>query len=241
MQQDDRRVGARLREYRQTLRDQSSGVIRATSGVKLWLPLHWRLLPHAEQQGQRMATKDPGEAVGEMLADILKIVFSLIFPLLLITLCGASFVLSVGFHLPEFALWVGIAMWALEYAKTNIWAALGLGAFVLASLPLAWVGFREQELRASSTIFAYVMAALIFGFLLWLRTVWPYNGSGWQLILYGLVMFAGWQATVDAVIGTLGILAHVRRNRPRPIDPPRQRPHGGPREERRSRDEAETI
>jgi hypothetical protein len=186
-----------------------------------------------------MATKDPGEALGDVFADILKIVFSLLFPLLLITLCGVSFVLVSVFHMPEFGLWAFLAELAIDWAKGNIWVEIGLGAFCLAALPLAWVAFREQELKASSTIFAYVMAGLIIAFLSWLRTVWPVERM-WEFWAYGLIMFAGWQATVDALIGTLGIVTHVRRNRPRRIRPPRQEPHGAPREERRS-SEPETI
>jgi hypothetical protein len=187
-----------------------------------------------------MATKDPGEAVGELLADILKIVFSLTFPLLLITICGVSFVLVSVFHMPEFALWAYLAGLAIDWAKGNFWVGIGPGAFCLAALPLAWVAFREQELKVSSTIFAYVSAGLVVAFLLWLRTVWPVERM-WELWAYGLIMFAGWQATVAALMGTLGIVAHVRRNRPIPVKPPRQEPHGAPSEERRSRSEPETI
>ena len=57
----------------------------------------------------------------------------------------------------------------------------------------------------------------------------------------GIIMFAGWNGVVDAALSTLGIVAHVRRNRPQPVKPPPQQPHGAPREERRSRDEPETI
>lgn len=187
-----------------------------------------------------MATKDPGEAVGELLAEILKIVFSLLFPLLLITLCGVSFILVSVFHLPEFGLWAYLAGLAIGWAKGNMWVAIGLGAFCLAAVPLGWVALREQELKASTTIFAFVMAGLIIAFLSWLRTVWPVERV-WEFWTYGLVMFAAWQATVEALIGTLGIVAHVRRNRPRPIKPPPQEPHGAPREERRTRNEPETI
>lgn len=187
-----------------------------------------------------MATKDPGEAVGELLAEILKIVFSLAFPLSFLTLCGASFVLARYLHLTEFGLWAFVASLALEYAKTNGWIALGLGLFALASLPLAWLALREQELRASNTILSYVIAGLVFGFLFWLRTVWPYDDNGWQIIVYGLIMFGGWQAVFDAAIGTIGIGAHIRRNRPRSVRPPPQQPHGA-QEERHPRNEPETI
>lgn len=187
-----------------------------------------------------MANREPGEALGEVLVDILKIVFSLIFPFLLITLCGVSFVLVSEFHMPEFGLWAHLAEFVIGRSTSNIWVAVGLGVFCLAALPLAWVAFREQELRGSSTILAYVIAAFVIAFLLWLRTVWPVERP-WELWAYGLIMFAGWQATINALMGTLGIVAHMRRKRPRPIKPPRQEPHGASREQRRSRNEPETI
>ena len=127
-----------------------------------------------------------------------------------------------------------------EYAEANIWAAVALAIFALATIPLTWVAFREQELRVSSTILAYVMAAIILGVMFWLRTVWPYNDSAWQIIAYGIIMFVGWSALIEAMLGTLGIVAHIRRNRPVPVKPPRQEPHG-PREQGRPADEPETI
>jgi hypothetical protein len=182
-----------------------------------------------------------GEALGSALALIIYVVFSLTFPILFLTLCGASYVLAYLFHLPEFVLWAALASLAIAYAKTNIWVALGLGAFALAALPLAWVAFREQEVKASNTILMYVVSGIVIGFMFWLRTVWPYDGNGWQLIAYGIIMFMAWSAIVEAALGTIGIVAHVRRNRPQPVRPPPQQPHGAPREERRSRSEPETI
>ena len=171
--------------------------------------------------------------------------FSLVFPLLLLTLCAASFILSIELRLPEFGLWAAVAFRAVGFAQANTWFAVALGLFALASLPLTWLALREQELRASKTLLAYVIAAIVFGFLFWLRTVWPYDDdNGWQMILYGAVMFCGWRAVVDAAIGTLGIVLHIRCNRPRSVAPPRQEPHGtGAASDRpsRHRNEPETI
>jgi hypothetical protein len=180
--------------------------------------------------------RDLGEAFGALL----QLVFSLTFPLLLITLCGVSFVLASVFDAPEFSLWAGLATVAFDYAKTNIWVAVGLAVFCLAALPLAWVAFREQQLRTSTTILAWVVAVIAFGFMFWLRTAWPSGQNGWQLIVYGIILFAGWSAAIEAVLGTLGIMAHVRRNRPVPVKPPRQEPHGK-RERRKPGNDPETI
>jgi hypothetical protein len=134
-----------------------------------------------------MATKDPAEAFDEALADLLKLIFSLSFPLAIITLCGASFLLTFELDMPELSLWTTLAALAIEYAEANIWVAVGLVIFGLATIPLTWVAFREQELRVSSTLLAYVMAAIILGAMFWLRTVWPYDGSSWQIIAYGII------------------------------------------------------
>ena len=187
-----------------------------------------------------MASKDPAESLGEALNSLLQIIFSLTFPLTIITLCGASFVLMAAFHAPEFALWPGLAMGAFQYAKANTWVAIALGLFVLAALPLAWVGFREREIRVSKAILEWVITGIVFAFLFWLRTVWPYDDSGWQMLAYGIILFTGWNGVVESSLSTLVIVAHVRRNRPRPVRPPRQEPHGAT-EERRSRNEPETI
>jgi hypothetical protein len=188
-----------------------------------------------------MATKDPAESVGEFLAELLKIVFSLTFPLMLITLCGASFVLVRLFDMPELGLWFVLAVSAVECATSNIWAAVALAVLVLAALPLAWVGVREREIRISKAILEWVITALLFAFIFWLRTVWPYSGSGWQLILFAFLLFGTWNGVIEAAMSTLVIVLHVRRNRPRPIAPPRQEPHGAQRAEPQRRDEPETI
>lgn len=181
-----------------------------------------------------------GEAVGAALVLIIHVVFSLTFPILAITLCGVSYLLAFVFHLPEFSLWAYLATLAIDYAKTNVWVLVGLVVFALAALPLAWVAFREQELKASNTILSWVIAGMVIAFMFWLRTVWPFDRNGWQLIAYGIILFTAWSAVIEVVIGTLGIVVHVRRNRPVKTKPPAQEPHGA-RQDTRSRGEPETI
>jgi hypothetical protein len=186
-----------------------------------------------------MASRDPADSIGEAFGSLLQIVFSLTFPLTIVTLCGASFVLTFGLHALEFALWAGIAIALIDYAKANTWAAVALGVFVLASIPLAWVSFREREIRVSKAILEWVITAMVLAFTFWLRTVWPYE-SGWQLWVYGLLLFAGWNGVVESSLSTLCIVAHVRRNRPAPVKPPQEEPHGA-RGQRRPANEPETI
>lgn len=190
-----------------------------------------------------MASGGSGEnALAEFVGAIIQLVFHLLFPLIVVTLCGVSFLLAFVLNMPEFGLWAGLAMLGIASAKANLWVALGLAAFVLISLPLAWVFFREQPLQVSKLIQQWVIAAIVIGGTFWLRTAWPYEGSGWQFFIYGILLFAGWAAFTEAMLGTLGIVAHVRRNRPKPVKPPRQQPHGTPSEERRRpADEPETI
>ena len=187
-----------------------------------------------------MSSNDGHQAVGEAFGAIVQLVFSLTFPLLIITVCGVSYILAFEFDMPEFALWAGLAMSAFAIAKTTVWVAIALFLFALSALPLAWVAFREQQLRVSNTILMWVIAAIVVGGMLWLRTAWPFERSGWQLIIYGIILLAAWGTVIEAALGTLGIVAHVRRNRPPPIRPPRQQPHGAP-QETRSHSDPETI
>lgn len=185
-------------------------------------------------------SNDGRREVAEGLGALLQLVFSLTFPLLLITLCGVSFVLAFAFGMPEFSLWAGLAMALFEIAKTNIWVAIGLVVFALAALPLAWVAFREQQLRGSTTILSWVIATMLIGGMFWLRTAWPFEDSGWQIIVYEIILLAAWGTVIEAALGTVGIVAHVRRNRSVPAQPPRQEPHGARDRRSRSKD-PETI
>jgi hypothetical protein len=203
-----------------------------------------------KQQAKHIARKlSPGweEAIvsndhrglGEASAAIFQLVFSLTFPLLLITLCGVSFMLT-AFGAPEFSLWARLAGGALGYAGSSIWAALGLIVFCLAALPLAWVAYREQQISVSTIIKAWVIAAMLLVGMFWLRTAWRYDDTGSQRLVYGLILLGGWGAVIEATLGTLRLMEHVRANRPQPAQPPAQEPHGS-RDRRKSGSDPETI
>lgn len=181
-----------------------------------------------------------GSEFGGAFVALLQLIFSLTFPLLMITVCGASFLLTAVFHAPEFSLWARLGLAALAYAKTNNWAAIGLVIFALAALPLAWVAFREQQIRASSTILAGLIAIIAFGGMFWLRTAWPYDQSVWQAVVYAVIMLSGWSAVIETGLGVLGIVLHVRASRPVPARPPAHQPHGA-RDGRGRPDDSETI
>ncbi len=178
--------------------------------------------------------------VGEFGAALVQLVFSLTFPLVLITLCCVSFLLSAALHAPELSLWSNLAGAAFDYAGSNIWAGIGLAVFVLAALPLAWVAFREQQLQISSTLKSWVMTVVAFGGMFWLRTAWPDDDSGWQRLVYGFILLFGWVSLIEAALGTWGIRAHIRASRPVPAQRPQQEPHGGG-DQRRRPDDPETI
>jgi hypothetical protein len=183
-----------------------------------------------------------GNSLADFVSTILQIVFHLLFPLIVVSLCGVSYILAVLLHMPEFGFWFGMAMLGVDSAKSNIWVAIGIGLFVLAAVPLALVAYREQQVQVSKIILQTIIAAGVIFAMFWLRTNWPYEDSGWQLITYGIILFAGWAALIEATLGILAITAHTRRNRPKPPRPPRQTPHGRPRDEhRRPADEPETI
>jgi hypothetical protein len=189
-----------------------------------------------------------GQAFNDLIRDtiwavkhVLRIVFSLTFPLLLITLCGVSFVLHRAFGLPEFSLWESFATAVLEYARTEIWAIAALGLFGLAALPLAWVAYREQEVTLSAMIANWVFAAMLIGSMVWLRTAWPYEQDGGQVLVYGIAMFAAWSFVLTAALATLRIVVHARQNRPVPTQPPEQEPHGGAAAPRQRAADPETI
>src|SRR5208282_5750057 len=92
---------------------------------------------------------DGGEELGKAGAALIQIVFSLLFPLIVITLCGVSYLLAVVLGVPQFGLWAHLALLAARCAAVHLWAAVAIVVFVLSALPLAWVAFREHATRAS--------------------------------------------------------------------------------------------
>ena len=154
-----------------------------------------------------------GEALGQATVALVQIIFSLFFPVIIISTCGASYVLTYGLHLPQFGLWAGLAAMAVAYAQTTPLAMLALGAFVVAALPLAWVGFREHATRVSSTIGGWVTAAIFSGGTLWLAAAWHADYSNIQAVVFAFLLFASCTAIFEALLHTLKLVA---QNRPQP-------------------------
>ncbi len=154
-----------------------------------------------------------GEALGQTTVALFRIVFSLLFPAVVISLCGVSYLLTYGFNLPQFALWSELAGWAVAYAQTNTWAMLALIAFVVAAVPLARVGFREQAARSSSVIGGWVAAAIFAGGTIWLATVWTGDPTNFEELVFAFLLFAAWGGICEALITTLKL---IEQNRPQP-------------------------
>ena len=190
-------------------------------------------------------TAPSGNPLADFVGAILQLVFHLLFPFITLSLCLVSYILAAWFHMPELGFWFGLWLVVFDAARGNIWVAIGLGLFALAALPLAWIAYREQQVQVSQILLQWIIAAGVIFFLFWLRTQWPYDRGLGQAITYALIMFAGWAALTEGMLGALAIASHVRRARPRPVRPPPQAPHGGgaPRREERRRpaDEPETI
>ena len=166
-------------------------------------------------------TEDPARSFGAALAVRLQTIFSLPFPLTVITLCGVSYVVIYTLRVPEFEFefWARLPMRAFDYAADNTWAAIALSLFILAALPLAWLAFRQREVRVSRAIREWVIAAIVLGVTFWLRTAWPYDDSRLRVLVYGVLLFAGWNSAIEATLGTLKIALHWA-NRPKPMQPP---------------------
>lgn len=171
-----------------------------------------------------MATS-ASEDFGAALAGFIQIVFSPLFPVMLITLCGLSWLLALPFHLPQFALFASLSVLAVESARANIWVALGLGVFVIASIPLARVGFREHAAKTSRVVGYWVAAALYGAFLLWLASAWSYSGSGAQQLVFGLLLFCFWAEVCETVLGTVKLIS-LARPQPGPEVVEAQKAHG---------------
>lgn len=156
-----------------------------------------------------MATS-AGEDFGQALASLIQIVFSPLFPVILITLCAVSYALTFVFHLPQFALFAFFATSAIEYASGHLWAALALAAFVLAAVPLARVGFREAATQTSRVVGNWVVAALFGGGLIWLAQAWPFSGYNFQQLAFALLLFCAWVQVCETVMMTVKLVALSR-------------------------------
>jgi hypothetical protein len=158
-----------------------------------------------------MSNQDDGFATA--IVALFQLVFSLTFPLMFITLCGVSYVLTDGLHLGQFGLWAWVAGQAVADARTTPWVALALIAFIIAAVPLAWIAFREHATRASGVIGAWVGAAIFCGATLWLASAWSFDYSAMQQYVFAFALLAAWFALCDALMTTLKLVA---MNRPQP-------------------------
>lgn len=156
----------------------------------------------------------PARSFGAGFAGFVQLFFSPSFPLVLVSLCGASYLLAANLHAPELGLWALVASSAIRDAKYDGWAAIALGVLVVAALPLAWLAFRQRESRRSRAIGEWVIAALVIGLMFALRVVWVYDGSDRQVFVYSFLLFMGWNALVQAMLSSLAIAVRGRTDHP---------------------------
>lgn len=172
-----------------------------------------------------MIDLDPSGQISAAITAFFRPVFSLAFPLVITTLCGLSLILATYLGMPEFGLWGWLALPVIDYARTNVWAAVAVGVFALSAIPLAWVAFREHEIRISKAILQWMITAAVIAFIVWLRSQWPFEGSLWQLFAYGLLLLGAWGGAMETCLSTLALVSYRRATRP-PRRPRWQQPHG---------------
>lgn len=161
------------------------------------------------------ARKPPRQGFGP----VIRLFFSPSFPLVLVSLCGVSYLLAASLAAPEFGLWALLAMRVIRYARFETWAALGLGLLVVAALPLAWLAFHQRRRsRRSRPLGEWVFVAVVVAFTAGLRTLWEYDASDRQIYVYSFLLFIGWNGAVEASLGTLAIA--IRGAEPAPARPP---------------------
>lgn len=139
---------------------------------------------------------------------IAQLFFSPSFPLVLVSLCGVSYLLASSLAAPEFGLWALLAMRVIRYARFETWAALALGLLVVAALPLAWLAFRQRNSRRPRLRRQWWLVAVVVAFTACLRAVWEYDASDRQIYIYSFLLFMGWNAAVEAAIATIVVAIH---------------------------------
>lgn len=156
---------------------------------------------------------DGSEDLGRATGALVGLVFSPMFPFVMVTASGLSWLLVYGFHLREFGLLVFLARLALRYAGGHLWALLVLAALVISALPLALVAFRELAAKVSELAGAWVALGLILALTVWLDHAWPDSGSIFQAFVYAFLMLTLWAGLCRAAMGSLKL---VLQSLPRP-------------------------
>src|SRR5690242_15432888 len=151
----------------------------------------------------KTATTDPARGLVRRVAESLQTLFSSSFPLVLVSLCGVSYLAASALSAPEFGLWGLMAMRAVRYARFETWAAIALGLLVAAALPLVWVALRQREARPAKALgewaFAVMVCVVVFG----LHATWPFDAGNEQIYVYSFLLFVGWNAIVQALLSTI--------------------------------------
>lgn len=148
---------------------------------------------------------------------LFQVIFSLMFPFLILLTCLASYILTYWCHLPQFAFWALLFGMAFEYAQGHLWAMLALVVVAIVALPLAWVAMREWPVTLSKLIGGWVVVAGLVAAVVWLDTVWPLNWSVWQAVTYGIALLLTCAGLCDALLSTFKMLSLRQPRRGREV------------------------
>ena len=160
------------------------------------------------------------------LVNLFRIIFSPIFPLMFLTLCGLSYVLTIPFQLPQFLLFAWVAKHALEYSGEHAWAMLVLALFAMSALPLAWLGCREFAVKPTQLVADWVIAILGAVGLGAMTRAWPFDAGNLQMVVFGIALFALWAQIWEALLHTASLIGRIKPKPPGREIVERQKAHG---------------
>jgi hypothetical protein len=112
-------------------------------------------------RGQSVGNGNSGSA--ELMTSVMRLVFSLLFPLSALVSTAVASRLVVDFHLSQFMGWPNFMHFAYLYAEGHDWAKGVFGIFIIAALPLAWLAYKETGVKASETVGGIVFLAIWIG------------------------------------------------------------------------------
>jgi hypothetical protein len=165
------------------------------------------------QSGLGLPVNSGNEGLARVAVTVFQVVFSALFPFMLLTSCAVSAVLA-GAGFPQFGFLARLAREAVAYSGTHTWAALAIGVLALSALPLLWVAYREHAEPPSKIIGMWLGAAIYGAVGFWLGGVWPPTlfPSAEPYVL-ALFLFVTWGALCEAILGTVKT---ILANRPQP-------------------------